>query len=42
MSVLIEAISVIVRNETLTACYPGGVSGYAADCPTTPSAATAA
>jgi hypothetical protein len=33
MSVLIEAINVVVRNETLDSCYPGGVSGYAADCP---------
>lgn len=33
MSVLVEAISVIVRNATLEASYPGGVAGYAADCP---------
>jgi hypothetical protein len=33
MSILIEAISVIVRNEALASHYPGGVSGYAADCP---------
>ena len=33
MSVLIEAISVIVRNQTIDSRYPGGVTGYAADCP---------
>ena len=33
MSVLIEAISVVVRNKSLDSRYPGGVSGYAADCP---------
>lgn len=33
MSVLIEAISVVVPNTTLAARYPGGVTGYAADCP---------
>lgn len=33
MSILIEAISVIVRNEALASRYPGGVGGYAADCP---------
>lgn len=33
MSVLIEAISVIIRNETLAARYSGGVAKYAADCP---------
>ncbi len=33
MAVLIEALSVIVRNATLESLYPGGVSGYAADCP---------
>jgi hypothetical protein len=31
--VLVEALSVVVRNATLEALYPGGVSGYAADCP---------
>jgi hypothetical protein len=33
MSILIEAISVIVRNDRLDSSYPGGVAGYAADCP---------
>lgn len=33
MAVLLEALSVIVRNATLESRYPGGVSGYAADCP---------
>jgi len=33
VAVLVEALSVIVRNATLEALYPGGVSGYAADCP---------
>jgi len=33
MAVLVEALSVIVRNATLESLYPGGVSGYAADCP---------
>lgn len=30
---LAEGISVIVRNETLQAHYPGGVAGYVRDCP---------
>ena len=33
MPVLLEAISVIVRRETLERKYPGGVDGYARDCP---------
>ena len=33
MSVLIEAISVVVRVSTLEARYPGGVAAYEADCP---------
>ena len=33
MSVLAEAISIIVRNETLDELYPGGVYAYARDCP---------
>ena len=33
MSVLVEAISVVVRHEILDARYPGGVMRYAADCP---------
>jgi len=33
VAVLVEALSVIVRNATLAVLYPGGVSGYAADCP---------
>lgn len=33
MAVLIEAISVIVPLATLERAYPGGVRGYAADCP---------
>ena len=31
--VLVEALSVIVRNATLESLHPGGVSGFAADCP---------
>jgi hypothetical protein len=31
--VLVEALSVIVRNDTLEALYPGGAVGYARDCP---------
>lgn len=33
MSVLAEAISVIVPRSVLDAKYPGGLAGYAADCP---------
>ena len=33
MSVLVEALSVVVRRETLEARYPGGVAAYQADCP---------
>ncbi len=33
MAVLIEGISVVVRNSTLAAKYPGGVKGYRLDCP---------
>ena len=33
MAVLIEAFSVVVRNATLAAKYPGGVEGYRRDCP---------
>ncbi len=33
MSVLIEGFSVVVRNSTLAAKYPGGVEGYRRDCP---------
>jgi tetratricopeptide (TPR) repeat protein len=33
MSVLIEGYSVVVRNATLAAKYPGGVEGYRRDCP---------
>jgi tetratricopeptide (TPR) repeat protein len=33
MAVLIEAFSVVVRNSTLAASYPGGVEGYRQDCP---------
>lgn len=35
MSVLIEAWSIIVRNDTLERKYPGGVAKYAADTPNT-------
>ena len=41
MSILIEAISVIVRNEALASHYPGGVSGYEPIAHITRSAATA-
>lgn len=33
MAVLIEGFSVVVRNATLDARYPGGVDGYRGDCP---------
>ena len=33
MSVLIEAISVVIRNSTLEEKYPGGLLGYRAACP---------
>lgn len=33
MSVPIDALSVIIRQSTLRAKYPGGVQQYAADCP---------
>lgn len=33
MAVLAEAISVIVRRETLEERYPGGVAAYREDCP---------
>lgn len=33
MSVLVEAISVLVRRVTLEAKYPGGVARYREDCP---------
>lgn len=33
MAVLIEGFSVVVRNATLAAKYPGGVEGYRRDCP---------
>ncbi len=33
MSVLVEGISVIVRNETLERKFPGGVWAYARSCP---------
>jgi tetratricopeptide (TPR) repeat protein len=33
MAVLIEAYSVVVRNTTLAAKYPGGVERYRLDCP---------
>jgi hypothetical protein len=33
MSVLIEAISVVIRNSTLEEKYPGGLRGYREDCP---------
>jgi len=33
MSVLVEVISVIIRNVTLEEKYPGGVEGYRRDCP---------
>jgi hypothetical protein len=33
MAVLVEAISIIVRRETIEEKYPGGVDRYAEDCP---------
>jgi tetratricopeptide (TPR) repeat protein len=33
MAVLIDGCSVVVRNSTLAAKYPGGVEGYHRDCP---------
>ena len=33
MSVLVEAINVIVRKETLEHKYPGGLQAYEKDCP---------
>ena len=33
MAVLIEGYSVIVRNSTVVAKYPGGLEGYRRDCP---------
>ncbi len=33
MAVLIEGFSVVVRNRTLAAQYPGGVPGFRRDCP---------
>lgn len=33
MAVLLEAISVVVRKETLAAKFPGGVAGYRANAP---------
>jgi tetratricopeptide (TPR) repeat protein len=33
MAVVIEGYSVVVRNATLAAKYPGGVEGYRRDCP---------
>ena len=33
MSVLIEAISIVVSNRVLEERYPGGVTGFARDCP---------
>jgi hypothetical protein len=33
MAVLVEAISVLVRLETIAEKYPGGVDQYAQDCP---------
>ncbi|MDB5310580.1 MAG: hypothetical protein JWO38_4782 [Gemmataceae bacterium] len=33
MAILIEGFSVVVRNSTLAAKYPGGVEGYRRDCP---------
>jgi Tetratricopeptide repeat len=33
MAIVIEAFSVVVRNSTLAAKYPGGVVGYSRDCP---------
>jgi hypothetical protein len=33
MAVLIEAISVAIRQETLEAKYPGGIEGFVRDVP---------
>jgi hypothetical protein len=33
VSVLIEAVSIVVRNAALEAHYPHGVDGFARDCP---------
>jgi hypothetical protein len=33
MAVLVEAISIIIRKETIDAKYPGGVDQYIEDCP---------
>jgi len=33
MGVLLEGISIIVRNDALESRYPGGVEGLRADCP---------
>ena len=33
MSVLVQAISVIVRSSSIVQKYPGGMAGYARDCP---------
>jgi tetratricopeptide (TPR) repeat protein len=33
MAVIVEGYSVIVRNSTLAAKYPGGMEGYRRDCP---------
>ena len=33
MAIVIEGYSVVIRNATLAARYPGGVEGYRRDCP---------
>lgn len=33
MAVIVEAFTIIVRNSTLDAKYPGGRDAFAADCP---------
>lgn len=33
MSVLVECFSVVVRRGEIESRYPGGLAGYAADCP---------
>ncbi len=33
MSILAEALSIVVENKVLAASYPGGVTGFARDCP---------
>jgi hypothetical protein len=33
MSVLVQAISVVIRNSTVEEKYPGGLRGYRDDCP---------